>query len=118
AAIVERCIALAQAMGERIDRQPGFRLAAPVRYNVVCFQLVDESGPADEAEVAAFAARVAADGRLFIGPSRFLGRPCLRFAILNWRTREADLDIAAAALADCRRAESARPNAIAAGAAS
>ena len=118
AEIVERCLALARLMGERIDGLPGFRLVAPVRYNVVCFELDDESGPADEAEVAAFAARVAADGRVFIGPSRFLGRPCLRFAILNWRTREADLDIAAAALADCRRPAAARLPAVPAQAAS
>jgi glutamate/tyrosine decarboxylase-like PLP-dependent enzyme len=102
AEIVERCTGLAKAIGERIGSLPGFRLMAPVRYNVVCFELVGDDGPKDEAAVHAFIDRVKADGRLFVGPSRFLGRPCIRFAILNWRTREADLDIAIEALRTCR----------------
>ena len=102
AEIVERCTALAREMGERIHALPGFRLMAPVRYNVVCFELVGDDGPEDEAPVHAFIDRVKADGRLFVGPSRFLGRPCIRFAILNWRTTEADLDIAIEALRACR----------------
>ena len=119
AAIVERCTSLARAMGERIDALPGFRLMAPVRYNVVCFELIgDDDGWDGEAEVKAFVERVSADGRVFIGPSRFLGRPCIRFAILNWRTKEADLDIAAEAFAACRQASPARPRMPAARAAS
>jgi len=109
AAIVERCTSLARAMGARVDALPGFRLMAPVRYNVVCFELVGEEGPVSEAEVKCFVDRVSADGRLFLGPSRFLGRPCIRFAILNWRTSEADLDIAVEALAACRPTGAARP---------
>jgi glutamate/tyrosine decarboxylase-like PLP-dependent enzyme len=114
AEIVVRCTGLARRIGERIDGLPGFRLMAPVRYNVVCFELVDERGPLGEAETRAFVERLTADGRLFIGPSRFLGRPCVRFAIVNWRTREADLDIALEALGACRRLEAAPPAATAA----
>jgi len=104
AEMVARCIGLARSIGARIDGLPGFRLLAPVRYNVVCFELIDESGPVGEAETRAFLDRLTADGRLFIGPSIFLGRPCVRFAILNWRTGEADLDIAIEALNACRQA--------------
>jgi len=102
-AIVERCAALARAVGEQIDAMPGFRLMAPVRFNVVCFELVDDDGTPDEAAVGPFLERLLADGRLFIGPSRFLGRPCIRFALLNWRTTEADVAIAVEALRACRR---------------
>ena len=59
--------------------------------------------PVDEGAVEAFLERLRADGRVFISPSRFLGRACIRFAILNWRTSEEDLDIAADALSKCRR---------------
>src|SRR6185295_14234395 len=95
AAIVARAAELARMMGERIAGLPGFRLMAPVRFNLVCFELVDETGAPDEAAVGAFLERLRADGRVFISPSRFLGRACIRFAILNWRTSEEDLDIAA-----------------------
>lgn len=100
--LVDRCLGLARAMGTRIARLPGFRLMTPVRFNIVCFELVDVHGAPDEAAVTEFVERVRADGRLFIGPSYFLGRACVRFAILNWRTTEADLDIATEALRACR----------------
>jgi glutamate/tyrosine decarboxylase-like PLP-dependent enzyme len=102
AEIVERCAGLARAIGGQIDAMPGFRLVAPVRFNVVCFELVDDEGALDGEAIGPFLERLLADGRLFVGPSRFLGRPCVRFAILNWRTTEADLAIAAEALGACR----------------
>jgi 3-hydroxybutyryl-CoA dehydrogenase len=49
AGTAESAIAMAEAMGERIDALPGFRLVAPVRYNVVCSELVDEAGEPDPA---------------------------------------------------------------------
>jgi glutamate/tyrosine decarboxylase-like PLP-dependent enzyme len=102
AAIVERAAELARLMGERIAGLPGFRLMAPVRFNVVCFELVDGSGAPDEGAIDPFLERLRADGRLFVSPSRFLGRRCVRFAILNWRTGGKDLDVAAEALSACR----------------
>lgn len=102
ASIVARAAELARQMGERIAGLPGFRLMAPVRFNLVCFELVDEAGAPDERAVSPFLERLKADGRIFISPSRFLGRTCIRFAILNWRTGTKDLEIAADALSKCR----------------
>lgn len=94
AVVVERCCRLATELGRRIDASDDFRLLADVRFNVVCFQLLraGEGAPADETK--AFIDRVRDDGRVFITPGTFKGTPCIRLAIVNWRTGESDIDIA------------------------
>jgi glutamate/tyrosine decarboxylase-like PLP-dependent enzyme len=102
AAIVDRCCRLAAELGRRIDASDEFRLLAPVRYTVVCFQLLSGGQPADEAETAAFLERVRDDGRVFVTPGNLRGTPCVRLAMVNWRTTETDIDIAMEAFRDCR----------------
>jgi glutamate/tyrosine decarboxylase-like PLP-dependent enzyme len=102
AAIVDRCCRLAAELGRRIDASDEFRLLAPVRYTVVCFQLLSGGHPADEAETAAFLERVRDDGRVFVTPGNLRGTPCVRLAMVNWRTTETDIDIAMEAFRDCR----------------
>ena len=48
--IVERNIAVAQELGERITESAMFQLQAPVRLNVVCFSVLDSNGAALEKE--------------------------------------------------------------------
>ncbi len=99
---VERCCALAAALGERLSREPGFKLMMPVRLNVVCFQLIEDGRPVGSADTKAFIDALIADGRVRISSSVFEGQSCLRLAILNWRTSSEDLKIAMSAFVDCR----------------
>ncbi|WP_406836059.1 pyridoxal phosphate-dependent decarboxylase family protein [Streptomyces sp. AHU1] len=87
--IVERNVALARRLGERIARAPGLRLLAPVRLNVVCFTLADDP---TERRVHALADAVAASGEAFVTPTCYDGTHGLRAAFSNWRTSEADTD--------------------------
>ena len=34
-----------------------------------------------------------ADGRVYVGTTRYQGRVCFRPAFVNWRTREEDIDL-------------------------
>jgi len=101
---VERCCGLAAELGERIGQEPGFTLAAPVCLNVVCFRIAEDGVCADAKLTKAFVDALIADGRVRISTSVLEGQPCLRLAILNWRTTKQDLDIALEAFRRCREA--------------
>ncbi|HQY92414.1 pyridoxal-dependent decarboxylase [Caldilinea sp.] len=94
-AIVEANCAQAQRFAAHLATSADFVVLAPVRMNVVCFTL---AGQPDAASVAAFLARLRDDGRIFLTPTVLHGVPAMRAAFSNWRTTEADLEIAWAAL--------------------
>ncbi|MFH8388765.1 pyridoxal phosphate-dependent decarboxylase family protein [Streptomyces sp. NPDC018036] len=87
--IVERNVALARRLGERVARAPALRLLAPVRLNVVCFTLAEDP---TERRVRALADAVAASGEAFVTTTCYDGTHGLRAAFSNWRTSEADTD--------------------------
>lgn len=87
--IVERNIALARSLGERLAKAPELTLSAPVRLNVVCFTLAER--PTRE-RVHALADAIAASGEAFVTPTVFGGTHALRAAFSNWRTTEADTE--------------------------
>jgi glutamate/tyrosine decarboxylase-like PLP-dependent enzyme len=93
--IVERTIALAGRLGERLAGEPRLRLLAPVRLNVVCCTLADD--PTRE-RVHALVDAVARSGEALVTPTVYDGTPGLRVAFSNWRTTESDVDILGAAL--------------------
>ncbi|MGI3201664.1 pyridoxal phosphate-dependent decarboxylase family protein [Streptomyces sp. GLT-R25] len=93
--IVERNIALARRLGDRITDAPGLRLLAPVRLNVACFTL---DGDPTRERVHALGRAVAESGEAFMTPTFYEGTHALRAAFSNWRTTEADTDRVAAAL--------------------
>ena len=82
--IVRRNIAAADRLGRRLQELPGVRLAAPVRLNIVCFEV-----PGD---VDAFLAAVAETGETFLTPTVYNGRQAVRAAFSNWRTTPEDED--------------------------
>ncbi|WP_244951893.1 pyridoxal phosphate-dependent decarboxylase family protein [Trinickia caryophylli] len=88
AEIVARNIALAQVLGEKISADPGFRLLAPTRVNVVCFTLASEP---DEARINAYVRAVRDLGDVFVTSTVYAGTWGLRVAFTNWRTGEADV---------------------------
>jgi glutamate/tyrosine decarboxylase-like PLP-dependent enzyme len=102
--IVERSTAHAQTLGELIQAEQGFRLLAPVFFNVLCFELTEGGKPLDAELTRAFVDRLIDDGRVRVNHSTFDGQPCIRLAILNWRTTADDITIAMDAFRACRAA--------------
>lgn len=91
--IVERDVRLARRLGERLDASSGFELAAPVRFNVVCFTPRGEMDDGERSRrVAEIVRRLCERGVVFLTPTTWAGRACLRAALVNWRTTEADVD--------------------------
>ncbi len=93
--IVERNIALAQNLGERINSSTMFALQAPVRLNMVCFSVKDANGNVLEKDaLMRFLDTLNHRGRVFMTPTLYNGVWCLRAALVNWQTQQKDLDIA------------------------
>jgi glutamate/tyrosine decarboxylase-like PLP-dependent enzyme len=89
--IVERTCEMAQELGQRVAESIHFELLRPVRMNVVCFSLREDRTPE---RVAQFLTHLRDDGRVYLTPGNFDGEPGFRAALVNWRTTEADIDIA------------------------
>ena len=83
--LVERNIAAARRLGDRLSRSPDARLTAPVRLNVVCFVPTRRSVPEVVDEVAR-------TGTTFVTPTVMAGVPAVRAAFTNWRTDTEDVD--------------------------
>jgi glutamate/tyrosine decarboxylase-like PLP-dependent enzyme len=86
---------LAQRLAERVEEAPDLELLATVQLNIVCFRFNPPG--AEERDLNDLNARlgeaVLADGRVYAGTTVYEGRTALRPAIVNWRTREADVDL-------------------------
>jgi glutamate/tyrosine decarboxylase-like PLP-dependent enzyme len=93
--IVERNIALARQLGERISTSTMFALQAPVRLNVVCFSVKDMSGSALSKEaMMRFLDTLNHRGKVFMTPTLYNGVWCLRAALVNWQTQQEDVEVA------------------------
>jgi glutamate/tyrosine decarboxylase-like PLP-dependent enzyme len=99
--IVERCCDLAHALATRADSSQVIERVWPVRMNVACLTLRGDHSPE---RVAAFLAQLRDDGQVFLTPGNFGGVAGFRAALVNWRTGEADLDRAWAAIESAARA--------------
>ena len=86
-ALVERCILLAQNLGEFVDENEVFELLAPVRLNTVCFSLKDGE------QTTAFLSKLNDTGKVFMTPTVYKGRTAIRAAFVNWRTSQQDVDL-------------------------
>jgi glutamate/tyrosine decarboxylase-like PLP-dependent enzyme len=94
-AMVERHLDLAQRLADRIDAEPDFERLADVPLNIVCFRWQPRDVP--EAELDELNRRLGdallEDGRVFAGTTLFEGKVAFRPAIVNWLTREEDVDL-------------------------
>ena len=94
-AMVERHLALAQRVGERVEAAPDLELLADVKLNLVCFRF-RPPGVA-EADLDALNEQlgeaVLEDGRVYVGTTIYDGRVAFRPAIVNWRTEPDDVDL-------------------------
>ena len=92
--LVERNLALARRLGEHVAEAPDLELLAEVKLNIVCFRYRPDGvaeGELDEVN-ARLGEAVLDDGRVYAGTTVYGGRAAFRPAIVNWRTREQDVD--------------------------
>lgn len=86
--IVRRNIDCARAFGDLIGSDRRLRLLAPVRLNVVCFEI---DGCEDATSVNTILHCLRDTGEAFLTPTCFLGRWAVRAAFSNWRTEQSDV---------------------------
>lgn len=93
--MVERHFSLAQRVAAQVDAAPGLERLAETPLNIVCFRFhpsgVPETG-LDELN-RKLGAMVLDDGRVYFGTTEYGGKVAFRPAIVNWRTREDDVDL-------------------------
>jgi glutamate/tyrosine decarboxylase-like PLP-dependent enzyme len=101
-AMVERHLDLAEHLAARIDAEPGFERLAEVPLNIVCFRWRPSGVPEERLDElnTRLGAALIEDGRVFAGTTLFEGRVAFRPAIVNWRTREGDVDLLVDVLAE------------------
>jgi glutamate/tyrosine decarboxylase-like PLP-dependent enzyme len=92
--MVERHLALARRLGERVDAEPQLERLAEVQLNIVCFRARPDGVPEPELDAlnASLGEDLLRDGRVFAGTTNYEGRVAFRPAIVNWSTRAADVD--------------------------
>ena len=96
-AMVERHLELAQRLAGRVDESPELERLAEVPLNIVSFRFRPpglEDQELDELNLR-LGQEVLADGRVYVGTTRYEGHVAFRPAIVNWRTTEADIDLLA-----------------------
>jgi glutamate/tyrosine decarboxylase-like PLP-dependent enzyme len=93
--LVERHLDLAQRLARRVDDAPDLERLAEVPLNIVLFRFRPPGVPEEELDElnARLGEEVLTDGRVYVGTTRFEGRTAFRPAIVNWRTREEDVDL-------------------------
>jgi glutamate/tyrosine decarboxylase-like PLP-dependent enzyme len=94
-AMVERHLDLAQRVASQVDQAPDLERLAEVPLNIVCFRFRPRGAPESELDELnrRLGAMVLEDGRVYFGTTEFAGKVAFRPAVVNWRTREDDVDL-------------------------
>ncbi len=104
AARIREHVRLAQRFASWVDEAPELERLAPVPLSVVCFR-VHPPGTDDEAALERLNARVLEavnrEGRVYLSHTKLAGRYCLRLAVGNLGTSEADVRAAFEAVRRC-----------------
>jgi glutamate/tyrosine decarboxylase-like PLP-dependent enzyme len=91
-AIVESNIQLANEFAAAIEASAFYKLASPVRLNTVCFTLKEEEGSKEKINL--ILAELNKRGKVFMTPTVYKDKTCIRAAMVNWRTAKEDVEIA------------------------
>jgi glutamate/tyrosine decarboxylase-like PLP-dependent enzyme len=93
--MVERHLALAQRVARQVDDAPDLERLADVPLNVVCFRFRPPGLPDSELDELnrRLGAMILDDGRVYFGTTEYAGKVAFRPAVVNWRTREQDVDL-------------------------
>ena len=93
--MVERHISLAQRVARQVDEAPELERLADVPLNVVCFRFRPPGAPEGALDDLnrRLGQLILEDGRVFFGTTDYAGKVAFRPAIVNWRTREEDVDL-------------------------
>ena len=93
--IVERHLDLTQRLAERVDAAPDLERLGDVPLNIVCFRYRPHGVSEERLDELnrRVGAAVIEDGRVIFGSTVYEGRLAFRPAIVNWRTREEDVDL-------------------------
>jgi glutamate/tyrosine decarboxylase-like PLP-dependent enzyme len=92
--MVERHLDVATHLARRIDAEPAFERLAEAPLNIVCFRWRPPGVPEVDLDAlnTELGEALLEDGRVFAGTTLFEGRVAFRPAIVNWQTREEDVD--------------------------
>ena len=86
---------LAKCLAQLVDDAPDLERLADVPLNVVCFRY--NPGELNEQRLnetnQAIGEAIIEDGRVYIGTTTYHNKAALRPAIVNWRTREEDIEL-------------------------
>ncbi len=93
--MVERHLDLAQHLAKLVDRADDFERVADVPLNIVAFRYRPARVATERLDDlnARIGAQILADGRIYMGTTRYRGMTVFRPAIVNWRTTETDVDL-------------------------
>lgn len=94
--IVEDSIALAGELADALVETGFFQLVAPVRLNTVCFGIRPDFS--DRIDQDSLLNLLYTEGKVFMTPSVYHGKPCIRAAFVNYRTSSEDIGIAVQSL--------------------
>ncbi len=104
--LIERHLDLAQHLARQVDEAPDLERLAEVPLNIVCFRYRPPGVPDNELDELnrRLGEDVLADGRVYVGTTLYEGRVAFRPAIVNWRTREEDVDLLVEVIRELGRA--------------
>jgi len=85
---------LAALLAHKINQHPDFELVSGGSLSIVCFRYAPSNHSDVDGLNAQLPTHLQRDGRVFITGTRLKDRPVLRMCIVNFRTTEADLDLA------------------------
>ena len=93
--MVERHLRLAQRVAGQVDAAPDLERLADVSLNVICFRYRPAGLPEDQLDDLnrRIGELILEDGRVYFGTTVYSGKVAFRPAIVNWRTREEDVDL-------------------------
>jgi glutamate/tyrosine decarboxylase-like PLP-dependent enzyme len=108
--MVERHLAVAQHLANRVDAEPELERVADVTLNVVTFRVCPDGVPEDDLDELnrELGGELLRDGRVFAGTTVYDGKVVFRPAIVNWRSGEADVDLLVDVLLELARSRSPR----------